>query len=73
VTLTNAARFAAGYVMGAKAGRERYAQIIDAMARASQRLEEFSARRPPAARRPPSTRRPAVRQDEGSHRPDGGT
>ncbi len=71
--LTKAALFAAGYVMGARAGRERYAQIIDAMAKASQRLEEFSARRPPASRRPSVTRRPAAREGEGSGRPDGGT
>ena len=45
--LTGVAVFAVGYVVGAKAGRERYAQIVDGMARASRRLEEFSARRPP--------------------------
>ena len=45
--LTAVAVFAAGYVVGAKAGRDRYAQIVDGMARASQRLEEFSARRSP--------------------------
>jgi hypothetical protein len=44
VTLTKAALFAAGYVLGAKAGRERYAQILDVAARASDRLEELSAR-----------------------------
>jgi hypothetical protein len=47
VKVTAAAIFAAGYVMGSRAGRERYAEIIAAMAKASQRLEEFSARRPP--------------------------
>lgn len=79
MNLTKAALFAAGYVMGARAGRERYAQIIDGMARASQRLEEFSARRPPASRRPSPSRRsmatsrPPARQDKGSRRPDGGT
>jgi alpha-D-ribose 1-methylphosphonate 5-triphosphate synthase subunit PhnG len=46
VKLTSVAVFAAGYVIGSKAGHERYAQIIDAMAKASQRLEEFSSRRP---------------------------
>lgn len=46
--LTNAVLFASGYVIGTKAGRERYAQILDGMAKASQRLEEFSSRRPPA-------------------------
>ena len=44
MTLTKAAFFAAGYFFGAKAGRERYAQIIDVAARASQRLDELSAR-----------------------------
>ena len=57
--LTAVAVFAVGYVVGAKAGRDRYAQIVDGMARASQRLDEFSARRPPA------------RQDHGSARADG--
>lgn len=46
--LTNVVLFATGYVIGTKAGSERYAQIIDGMAKASQRLEEFSSRRPPA-------------------------
>jgi hypothetical protein len=59
VKLTSVALFAAGYVIGAKAGRERYAQIADRVARASQRLEEFSSRRPPG------------RQDQGSARADG--
>ena len=45
--LTGVAVFAVGYVVGAKAGRDRYAQIVDGMARASRRLEAFSARRPP--------------------------
>jgi len=47
VKLIGVAVFGVGYVVGAKAGRERYAQIVDGMARASQRLDEFSARRPP--------------------------
>ncbi len=47
--LTKMALFAAGYVIGTKAGHERYAQIVDEVARASQRLEEFSSRRPPAS------------------------
>jgi hypothetical protein len=50
VRLARIAIFAAGYVVGARAGRERYAQIIDGMARASQKLEEFSARHPPLRR-----------------------
>ncbi len=57
--LTQVAFFVAGYVIGAKAGRERYAQIIDGVARASQRLEEFSSRRPPGL------------PDQGSARADG--
>ena len=57
--LTKAVIFAAGYVLGAKAGRERYAQIIAVMEKASQRLEEFSSRHPPD-------------QDDGSGRPGGG-
>ena len=49
--LTSVAIFAAGYVVGARAGRERYAQIVDAAERASQRLEAFSARHAPDGRR----------------------
>jgi hypothetical protein len=59
VKLTAVAVFAVGYVVGAKAGRERYAQIVDRVASASRRLEEFSARRPPG------------RQSHGSSRVDG--
>jgi hypothetical protein len=59
VKLAAVAVFAAGYVIGAKAGRERYAQITEGVARASQRLEEFSARHPPGP------------QDHGSARADG--
>ena len=44
MTLTKVAIFAAGYVFGAKAGRDRYAQIVEVAARASQRLEELSSR-----------------------------
>jgi len=47
VKLTSAALFAAGYVIGARAGRERYVQIVEGVANASQRLEEFSSRRSP--------------------------
>ena len=57
--LIGVAVFGVGYVVGAKAGRDRYAQIVDGMARASQRLDEFSARRPPG------------RQGHGSPRADG--
>lgn len=46
--LTTVALFAAGYVIGAKAGRERYAQIVGVVESTSRRLEEFSERHPPA-------------------------
>jgi hypothetical protein len=46
VRLVGVAVFAAGYVIGARAGRERYVQIVNGLASASQRLEDFSARRP---------------------------
>jgi hypothetical protein len=36
--------FGAGYVVGARAGRERYAQIVMAARTASKRLEEYSER-----------------------------
>jgi hypothetical protein len=39
--------FAAGYIIGAKAGRERYDQIVGVMESALQRLEEFSSHHPP--------------------------
>ena len=45
--LTKAAIFAAGYILGARAGRERYAQIVAVMEKASGKLEEFSSRHPP--------------------------
>lgn len=57
--LTSLSIFAAGYILGAKAGRERYAQIVDVLERASQRLDEFSSRHPPG------------RQNERSGRADG--
>ena len=44
MTLTKLAIFAVGYVVGTKAGHERYAQIVEFAGRASQRLEEYSAR-----------------------------
>jgi hypothetical protein len=61
VKLTRAAVFAAGYIIGARAGRERYAQIVDVVERAAQRLEEFSSRHPPGGR------------DDCSGRADGGS
>ncbi len=48
--LTSVAIFAVGYVVGARAGRERYAQIVGAAERASQRLEAFSSRHTPDGR-----------------------
>ena len=47
VKLGSVAVFAAGYIIGARAGRERYAQIVDVLERASHQLEEFSSRHPP--------------------------
>ncbi len=44
--LRSLALFGAGYVLGAKAGRERYAQIVEAAQKASQRFDE--RRRQPA-------------------------
>jgi hypothetical protein len=44
VKLTTMALIAAGYVLGAKAGHERYEQITASMEAASQRLEAFSSR-----------------------------
>lgn len=44
--LVGVAVFTAGYVIGARAGRERYVQIVNGLASASQRLEQFSARHP---------------------------
>ncbi len=36
--------FGVGYVLGTKAGRERYAQIVAAAQKAPQRLEEYSGK-----------------------------
>jgi hypothetical protein len=47
VNLTKAVIFAAGYILGTRAGRERYAQIVALMEKASGQLEEFSSRHPP--------------------------
>jgi len=44
VRLTTLAMFGAGYVVGTRAGRERYEQIVIAAEKASKRLEDFSAR-----------------------------
>jgi hypothetical protein len=58
VKLTTVAIFAAGYVLGARAGQERYAQIVGAVERTSRRLDAFSSRHAPG------------RQDEGSGHAD---
>ncbi len=42
--LTTLLMFGAGYVLGTRAGDERYAQIVAVAARTSKRLEEYSAR-----------------------------
>ena len=47
--LTTVLMFGAGYVLGTRAGRERYAQIIAATNRASQRLEAYSEQHRPKA------------------------
>jgi hypothetical protein len=47
VTLTKVAIFAVGYVIGTRAGHERYAQIVELADRASQRLEAYSERQGP--------------------------
>jgi hypothetical protein len=47
VTLASVVIFAAGYVIGARAGGERYAQIVKVAERTSQRLNELGSRRSP--------------------------
>ena len=39
--LTSIALFGAGYVLGTRAGRERYAQIIEVARQASERLDSY--------------------------------
>jgi hypothetical protein len=41
VKLTSVALFGAGYVLGTRAGRERYAQIIQMAQKASERLDTY--------------------------------
>jgi hypothetical protein len=50
VRLATAAVFAAGYLLGTRAGRERYEQIVAVAEGASRRLEDFSVRHPPGDR-----------------------
>ena len=49
--LTTVAFFGLGYVLGSRAGRERYEQLVEATKGAAKRFEE---RRPTADRRPPT-------------------
>ena len=49
--LRSLAVFGVGYVLGAKAGRERYVQIVEAVQAASQRLDEARRQRGKPARR----------------------
>jgi hypothetical protein len=48
VKVTRIVMFGAGYVLGAKAGRERYQQIMAAAQTAAQRLEKYGNRSKPA-------------------------
>lgn len=48
--LATAAVFATGYLLGTRAGRERYEQMVAIAERASRRLEDFSTRHPPGDR-----------------------
>jgi hypothetical protein len=44
VKLRSIAVFGAGYVLGTRAGRERYGQIVTAAQSASKRLEDYVAK-----------------------------
>jgi hypothetical protein len=48
VKITRIAMFGVGYVLGAKAGRERYQQIVTLAQGASKRLEKYGNRSQPA-------------------------
>jgi hypothetical protein len=50
--LRSLAVFGVGYVLGAKAGRERYAQIVEAVQTASQRFDEVRRQRSSKPSRP---------------------
>ena len=50
--LTTMAVFGAGYVLGSRAGRERYAQIVEAAQRVAQRIEERQSARMAQSDRP---------------------
>lgn len=58
--LATLAAFGAGYVLGTRAGHERYAQIVAAAQRASSRLDEYSARHRADAASDRGTRRRAA-------------
>ena len=57
--LTTMALIGAGYVLGARAGHERYEQIAAKMEAASHQLEAFSARAGAARGNPDRPSRPA--------------
>jgi hypothetical protein len=65
VKLTTVAVFGVGYVLGTRAGRERYAQIVAAAQRASQRLDAYSkgGSRPSYRDRPAGSTESAARSD----------
>lgn len=50
--IVTVAVFGLGYVLGSKAGRERYAQIMAAAHKASERLEVYGSGGGRSARRP---------------------
>ena len=64
--LTTVVMFGAGYVMGTKAGRERYEQIVTVAENASKRLDQFSARTQADARSAGARRSPRFRTPRGS-------
>ena len=62
--IVTAAVFGIGYVLGTKAGRERYAQIVAAASKASERLEAYGNGGRGAARGAGSVRRNGPTQTE---------
>jgi len=59
VKLVNLAVFGAGYLLGTKAGRERYEQIVKAAQNSSKRLEAYGSGGSLAADRGTDSGRPA--------------
>jgi hypothetical protein len=51
VRVRSLAFFGAGYVLGTRAGRERYKQIVAAAQTASKRLDDYSGRFEPLGRK----------------------